>query len=361
MSAFGTKLSSQNVGNIGGRQLSTIKFCIGIGISGPIAADSYQVRDYLVEVSYPKVFNFGLGPEEMPRGRSTLFIVTWEDPENIDSGHLRSKTYHRNMVVHKALAAINEILLAFKMVSIGHLDSSGLRTIGIDDTLFYCHKIDSELAGGLNCKLRSVLIDRIPPREGDVGRNDPFNTTELAREHIASDSFPVVRRYTRCYELLEHGFYSEAFIIAFSIMDDLIQDMLHNLLIKKGTQSKTKREEIIRGIKGERLKTFLVPLLKEFCGRSITDLWSNAEDALSWLNTKRNKIAHAGHEADYHSASVGIYACIKILHELHQSELINSEFPVGFFRHAKTTASWTDNSPEWVPRGPVAESMDFAS
>ena len=331
--------------------MSTIKFCIGIGICGPIAADSYQVSDFLVEVSYPKNFDFGLGPEEMPRGRSTLFIVTWEDPENVDSGYLRSKTYHRHLVVYKALAVINEILLAFKMVSLGYLDSSGLRRIGINDTLFYRHKIDSEPAGDLNCKLRSVLTDRIPSRMGDAGNNDPFNTTELARDHIATGSFPVARRYTRCYELLEHGFYSEAFIIAFSIMDDLIQDMLHNLLIKKGTQSKTKREKIIREIEEERLKTFLGPLLKELCGRSVTDLWPSAENALSWLNTKRNNIAHAGYEANYHSASVGIYTCIKILHELHQAKLINSEFTVKFFDHAKSTASRTYDSPEWVTSG----------
>jgi hypothetical protein len=90
-------------------------------------------------------------------------------------------------------------------------------------------------------------------------------------------------------------------------------------------------------------------------------LWPSAENALSWLNTKRNRIAHAGHEANYHSASVGIYTCIKILHELYQAELVNSEFTVEFFRHAKITASWTDDSPEWVPRGPVAESTYFAS
>jgi hypothetical protein len=297
----------------------------------------------------------------MPHGRSTLFIVTWEDPDDVDSGHLRSNTYHRNMVVYKALAAINEILLAFKMASFNHLDSVGLRTIGINDTLFYCHKIDLEPARGLNCKLRSVLIDRIPPREGDVGKNDPFNRTAIARDHIASGSFPVARRYTRCYELLEHGFYSEAFIIAFSIMDDLIQEMLHNLLVNKGIQTEAERNVFLRGIKENRLKIYLGPLLKTLYGRSITDLWPNAENALSWLNTKRNKIAHAGHEANHHSASVGIYACIKILHELHQAKLINSEFTVEFFRHAKTTASWTDDSPGWVPRGQVAESMDFSS
>jgi hypothetical protein len=37
--------------------------------------------------------------------------------------------------IYDAIDKINEILLAFKLFRIGHIDGCGLRTVGIDDTL----------------------------------------------------------------------------------------------------------------------------------------------------------------------------------------------------------------------------------
>lgn len=283
----------------------------------------------------------------------------WDDPQNIDTNNLKSRTYHRNLVVHKAINAINEILLAFKMVRIHHIDGRGLRTIGIHDTLFYFSTIDDKPTGDLNVGLSSLLEQAI--NEGATDPRDSFNTSVLAKEHIASNSYPVARRYTRCYELLEHGFYSEAFIIAFSIMDDLVQDMLHHHLEIKGMDNQPERKTLLMGIKENRLKIFLGPLLKILSGTSINDLWPQAEMAMRWLNERRNKIAHGGYKVDYNSAAVSIYACVKILHTLNQAQLTKAEFSVEFFRHSKLTASWTISPPEWVPVGAVSESMDYAS
>lgn len=339
--------------------MSTIEFFIGAGIRGPIAAGSYHVGQIEVQVSYPSVVDFGMGPQVLPQGLSTLFVASWDDPTNKDANDLKSQTYHRHLVVHKAINAINEILLAFKLVRLGHIDSCGLRTIGIYDTLFYFSKIDGDFTGDLNVGLRSSFEQGI--QGGAADPHDPFNTTLLAKKHIASDSYPVARRYTRCYELLEHGFYSEAFIIAFSIMDDLVQDMLHHHLEAKGMHTKGERNALLRGIKENRLKIYLGPLLKVLSGSALNELWPKAEKAMEWLNQTRNNIAHGGYGADYNAAAVGIYACVKILYTLHHANLIKSEFSVEFFRHSKLTASWTNNPADWVPVGPVAESMDYAS
>ena len=137
--------------------------------------------------------------------------------------------------------------------------------------------------------------------------------------------------------------------------------MLHVQLRAKGMSTKADRDSLMRGIKENRLKLYLGPLLKITAGTTLAELWLQAEKALEWLNRTRNNIAHGGFGADYHSAAVGVYACMKLLHTLHEAELLTAEFPVEFFRHSKLTASWTFNPPEWVPSGSQAESMDYDS
>jgi hypothetical protein len=229
------------------------------------------------------------------------------------------------------------------------------------DTLFYLSTLDEQFVGSLNIGLKTTGRDYPWVGGAEIDPDDPFDTTILAVPHIASDSYKVAKRYVRCYELLEHGFYTEAFIVAFSILDDLVQQMLDKLLSEKGMGAKDERESLLRGIKESRLKLFLGPLLKVIYGKDISTLWPASAKALNWLNTTRNNIAHSGGKADHTMAAKAIYVCIKTLVVLHQEKLIDAEFSLEFFRHAKITAAWTVNPPDWLPKGEVAESMDFNS
>lgn len=333
-----------------------IEFHIGVGIKAPISEGWYSVGQTRIEVQYPLTINFGIGPIPLPHGLSTLFRVAWDDIQGVDVGYLASNTHHRHLVLYRALDAINELLQAYKLVRVGHIDGCGVRTIGKCDTLFYYSFVDGQPCGSLNVGWKAPL-----GTIADGSPHDPFGTTALAKTHLGTSTLPVARRFLRCFELLEHGFYSESFIIAFSIMDDLVQEMLHLQLEQKGMPKKSERDSLLRGIKESRLKLYLGPVLKIASGMSLNELWSDSEKALQWINGRRNTIAHGGAKADYDTAAVGIYACIKILHSLHQAKLITAEFPIEFFRHAKITASWTRNPPSWVPTGAIAESMDYAS
>lgn len=256
--------------------------------------------------------------------------------------------------------AINELLLAFKIVRVGHIDSVGLRAIGINDTLFYFARVEGEHVGGLNVRLKSAGR-RQPGAPIEPGLLDRHGTSGLARPHIGTGTLPVARRYVRCFELLEHGFYTEAFVIAFAIPDDVVQQMLDELVRVRGIETKKERDALLRVIKESRLRIYLGPLLKLVAGKSITDLWPAADQAIDWLNEKRNRIAHSGGKADESSAAVGIFGCMKLITVLHLEGFAVAEFPVEMFRHAKVTASWTADRPAWVPVGPIAESNDFES
>lgn len=343
--------------------MDIITFYVGMGIRGPIAEGDYNVGNAKIGVSYPQQINFGLlpGPIDLPKSLSTVFTVSWQDKNGRTAARLRSKSFERNLPIYDAIDKINEILLAFKLVRIGHADGGGLRTVGLGDTLFYFSSINDQFTGDLNMGMK--IYGRYYPwayPEG-IDQDDPFGTTQLARPHIASNTHKVARRYVRCYELLEHGFYTEAFIVAFSVLDDLVQQMLDQLLTDKGVVSKRKRKERLRGIKENRLGIYLGPLLKELTGKDISTMWPDSEKALIWLNETRNRLAHSGEKADYATAAQGIFACVKTLIVLSQNQLMEADFTVEFFRHSKITAAWTENVPDWVPSDSLAESFDFNS
>jgi len=305
----------------------------------------------------------GFGRIDLPEDLSTVFTVSWQDTNGRSAKQLRSQSFERNLPIYDALDKINEIILAFKLVRIGDLDGLGLRTVGMGDTLFYFSKINDQYVGNPSFMMR-LYGTRWYPQAAAKGVLDPddlHGTTQLARPHIASDTHKITRRYVRCYELLEHGFYTEAFIVAFSNLDDLVQQMLHRLLTDKGMDSESEQDEFLRSIKERRLRMYLGPLLKVLAGKDIFAMWPGSDPALDWLNRTRNRLAHEGEKADYATAAKGIFACVKTLTVLGQNHLLETDFTVEFFRHSKITAAWTENAPAWIPSGTSAGSMDFNS
>lgn len=337
--------------------MSRVSFTVGVGVRGPIAPGTYTVGRKQIEVSYPPSINIGFAILELPKSLSTLFVVSWEDKGGKVSSRLSGQGFERHLPIYDALAAIAELLLAYKLVRIGHTDGRGLRTIGIGDTLVHFSAVDGVPTGDLNVGLKNY--EGNSAWLGVQAEADPHGTAAIAAPHIGSDSLPLARRYVRCFELLEHGFYSEAFIVAFSVLDDLVQQVLHDSLSEKGLASKSERDELLRGIKENRLKLYLGPILKLACGRDISAMWPASTAALEWLNSTRNRIAHSAEAVDYASAAKAIYACLRVIVALKEGGLTSSEIPVELFRHAKITAAWTMDAPTWVPTGELAESMDF--
>jgi hypothetical protein len=343
--------------------MDTITIYVGMGIRGPIVEGEYDVEDTKISISYPQQLKFGFlpGPIDLPTSLSTVFTVSWQDKNGRTAAQLRSKSFKRHLPIYDAIDKINEILLAFKLVRIGHADGRGIRTVGLGDTLFYFSCINGQFNGDLNIGIKIYRRYYSWAYPEGIDMDDPHGTTQLARPHVASDTHKVARRYVRCYELLEHGFYTEAFIVAFSVLDDLVRQMLDQLLKNKGMASEDERRSLLRGIKEQRLKIYLGPLLKVLTGKDMSTMWAGSEKALDWLNKTRNELAHSGRKADYATAAKGIFACVKTLTVLSQNQLMEADFTVEFFRHSKLTAAWTENAPDWVPSGSLAESMDFNS
>src|SRR6476469_408537 len=198
--------------------MTRIAFSIGVGLRGPIAPGIYEVGSKQIQVDYPEtVFFEPVGTIELPKSLSTVFIVSWEDSSGAVANRLRSQGPERLLPILVALEAISQLFLAFKLARIGHSDAFGIRTVGKGDTLFYLPMIDGVPTGDLNVGIKRYEGNNAWRSGADSV--DPHGTTALALPHMGGHTLPIARRYIRCFELLEHGFYSEAFIVAFSILD----------------------------------------------------------------------------------------------------------------------------------------------
>ena len=178
--------------------MAEVSHTIGVGVRGPIRPGTYQVGRKRIQVSYPPILNLDFTTIELPKSLSTLFVVSWEDKGGKVAAKLQSQSFERHLPVYEALTAVSELLLAFKLVRIGHSDGRGLRTIGIGDTLVHFSAIDGVPTGNLNLGLKNydgnnawTVIVRPRPiltsasirrRRGDeVGRRRPASFDHRSR------------------------------------------------------------------------------------------------------------------------------------------------------------------------------------
>lgn len=324
-----------------------VKLSMVIGIKAPLDEREYTIDEFKVTLSYDfSLPHFKLSNVPLGQRTATFIEVSWfDDGEKITkqlTDH-SAKGDHLRPVL-KALGAVNKLFLAFNLQYIGHAYSTGVRTVGSDDVLLRYCSINNQVIPGLN-----MSREFLPETE------DLVTITEKVLPHVENNTFPVARRFIRCFELIDHGFYAESLIVSFSILDDSIQTMLDTQLELKGMSDKKQREALLRGIKENRLKIYLGQLLYILTSIKLNDLWENANDALIWLNGVRNKVAHRGITISHGEASKAIYVSIKILTILSKKELFDFELPSQMYRQAQIYASWTDNPPKWVP--PIDENI----
>lgn len=335
-----------------------IQYHIVAAVLGPIISGSYDIGKAVICVSYPTfVVIPSKGPVPLPNGMSTMFKVEWDDHTGDDLKKLQSKDSSRLEPFYFALSQINELLLAYKLVRIGHLNGSEVRTIGEADCLLRAPFVDGVHTGELNLNLRTHLGTNRWGFANPQHPEDPLGTTALAIPHIGKPTLLVGRRFARCFDLIEHGYYTEALVVSFAILDDQVQIALDRLLESKGLGKAAERKQLIRNIKEQRLKSFLGPVLKLLHSKSISDMWSDAELALDWINKERNNAMHGGYHADRRAACLALFCSMKLLLVLARNRVLELELPDGMYRHSRILASWQKAAPRWVPLPTEAENI----
>ncbi|QPC93144.1 hypothetical protein [Mesorhizobium sp. INR15] len=320
-----------------------VRYYIGVGFRGAIDAGDYAIGRTHVNVSYPDAFMIDstpfLGRLELPK-TSTVFCVSWDDSNGKTQAQFDGHV-ERQLPLFKALKAINQLTDAFKLVRLGNSEGLHLRRVGTGDTLFHTCLIDGIVD--------PFVVNRRLGYEPDA--KDRAETQDLASSHVAGDTVAIARRYLACFELFDHGYYSEAVIVGHGILDDTIQELINRSLTDKGIDEQEERKLILRGISSDRMKTFLGPLLKLLSGKNLSEIWYDGASALDFLNKKRNAIAHNGVVASPAEAAFCLFASMKIIAVLHHSGLVDAPMPRGMFRTARNLAAWSvPDRPSWVSK-----------
>jgi hypothetical protein len=286
-----------------------------------------------------------------------MFAVRWVDTNGETVEKLKASGIERFAPFHYALEQINEFLLAFKLVRVGQINGLEIKTIGEADCLLRAPFINGQHTGELSSLIKTPGPLN-PWRFANAKHpDDPLGTTALALPHIGQSTFPIGRKLARCFDLFDHGYYNEALIIAFAILDDQIQIALDALLKSRGLDAPKERKQFLRSIKDDRLKHYLGAVMKVLVSKSISQMWPEADTAIDWLNTERNKAMHGGYHASRRSAAFAIFVTMKILLVFKRNNILEIDFPEGMYRHARLIAAWNDTPPAWVPLNEDVENI----
>ena len=195
-------------------------------------------------------------------------------------------------LLDKSLHAISETLLWYK----GHeqigATSAYLRQIGLSDVKYFAAYHQGELKlfwqNELNtpehrsvAKSTAMLFPNMVNRTGPTSHPLPY----------------ILRRILNALDLINLGFYSEAFISTFALLDDVVQEVIKLRLSQKGFDASA-QNDVMMAIKEQRLRHYLTSILK-LCD------WNSLEvekpvlfKALMKVNTLRNKTVHNNQTID---------------------------------------------------------------
>lgn len=133
------------------------------------------------------------------------------------------------------------------------------------------------------------------------------------------------RTFSRAKDLLHLGFFNESLIVAFNLLDYCVQNTIKSLMTNLTTDSE--KEQLLRQIKEQRLKTYLGSLFKTLTGKTFYDT-KITENKLDKLNSKRNKIVHNGQNCTYEEVCESLKTVLYAIQGLNDKGNQKFEIPI---------------------------------
>lgn len=290
-----------------GQLLSAHTYCAIIG-ERPMLPGVHRVRvtekpDYcFVFASYAEVAVLG-SRDEIRVADCTLFHVEhlgWGS-EDINSVSESERSLERT------LTAINECLRYCKAIERLQTSASFARQVGRADVkLFVVVRKDDKQIVWANPVYRLRA---------------PFSFTQqfLSRRYssqIAENPLPpVVKRAMACVDLFNLGFYTEAFITLFSLVDDLTQNVVKAGLEQRGL-SAGEQKDLMMAIKEARLERYLNLLMKVAGGKSLLQDQPLLSARLKIANSTRNDVMHDSTRIERQQAAEHIDTLLDVINWL---------------------------------------------
>jgi len=134
----------------------------------------------------------------------------------------------------------------------------------------------------------------------------PKNPTIFSDEVVSLDLSQKIPKewaiLTRSTDLINHGYYSESFLVAFALLDETVQSFVTKKLPNLTEEEASK---LLRTIATSRMATYLGPLFKICFNESPLDT-ARYKQGLDFINTKRNAIIHNGEYCSRNDAIRGL-------------------------------------------------------
>lgn len=190
-------------------------------------------------------------------------------------------------LLEQALDAISEAHLWFKAADAAQATTPFLRQVGRADVKAF---IVPFLADA-QCLLWYNPIHALANRTQDHIMSAFFGGVTVVNSPTREQMHHVLRRVLSSLDLVNLGFYTEAFVNIFAVVDDVTQQVLRAALKRRGLEAK-EQEEFLRSVKETRLRLFLTTVMKTVGGRSLEDDEPALFKRLLVANSLRNRIMH---------------------------------------------------------------------
>lgn len=266
-------------------KLLVILAVIGKGIILPPGIQKFIDKtlniDCLIKLDFPKSISDETLDLKINTEDCTLFFITHN---NFCLKDL-SKPKIVDDFLEKSLYSISETIIWSKGLDMANQHSNYVRQIGRID-LKYCLIYNQD-------KLELIWKNELMTNEFMFNIFGNLFPNMVNKNGPTSIPIPYIsRRLLNTIDLINLGFYSEAFISSFSLLDDLTQEVTKYGLKKKGF-TPVEQKSYLRSIKEERLKNYLTTTLKLCDWKSLEEDNSSLFNDIIKINSLRNNIVHS--------------------------------------------------------------------
>lgn len=187
-------------------------------------------------------------------------------------------------LLEKSLSAISEATLWFKANdSVGEI-TSYIRQFGVADVKCFAAENQVDVIGYVNPIFQ---LSR-----ADAAIVAGFLSNMVVSNGPAKNPVPAItKRLMSSLDLINLGFYTEAFINLFALIDDLTQEIL-KLGLKKTGLDEGEPNSLLRAIKDDRLSMYLCTLAKVCGWQSLSEANKELYGRVKKVNKARNDIMH---------------------------------------------------------------------
>jgi len=268
-----------------------------------------------ITLGHSQFFPVSLGRDQIDASLCTVAVV--ETYVEFDGDRESAKTWARNhchaIVADTILPRVNEFVLQLKYLYPKAILTGTMRNVGdidlvysylyFEDDNIHCRSSPA-LSSWHGAPVPGLLLGGDEPLPGP-GQDRAVPFRELSKEWVA---------VTRAVDLVNHGYFEEAVLVSFALLDALVQDFLK---VRLPNLSEGEAATVIARVGSSRLNTFLGPLMRVCTGASPLD--ENAGQAeLAWLNKKRNAIVHNGDPCSRIESQRGVAMVWRLLRYLNE-------------------------------------------